>query len=35
MEKIKASSELGKGTEFLIVLPMDLEARLERGETKN
>jgi signal transduction histidine kinase len=32
--EIKASSELGKGTEFLIVLPMDLEAQLEREKAK-
>jgi hypothetical protein len=33
--KIKASSEIGKSTEFLIILPMDLEAQLEREITKN
>jgi len=33
--EIKVSSELGKGTEFLIVLPMDLEAQLEREKTKD
>jgi two-component system NtrC family sensor kinase len=32
--EIKSSSELGKGTEFLIVLPTDLEAQLEREKTK-
>ncbi|HUU52285.1 MAG TPA: response regulator [Candidatus Heimdallarchaeota archaeon] len=33
--EIKVNSELGKGTEFLIALPMDLEAQLEREKTKN
>lgn len=33
--EIKASSELGNGTEFLIILPMDLETRLEKEEIKN
>jgi PAS domain S-box-containing protein len=32
--EIKVHSELGKGTEFLIVLPMDLEAQLEREKAK-
>jgi PAS domain S-box-containing protein len=32
--EIKASSELGKGTEFLIILPEDLEAQLEREKIK-
>ncbi len=33
--EIKVTSELGNGTEFLIVLPMDLEAQLEKEEIKN
>ncbi len=33
--EIKVNSELGKGTEFQIVLPMDLEEQLEREKTKN
>ena len=33
--EIKVTSELGNGTEFLIVLPMDLETQLEKEEIKN
>jgi len=33
--EINVTSELGNGTEFLIVLPMDLEAQLEKEEIKN
>jgi PAS domain S-box-containing protein len=33
--EIKVNSELEKGTEFLIVLPMDLEEQLEREKTKS
>jgi PAS domain S-box-containing protein len=32
--EIKVNSELGKGTEFMIVLPMDLETQLAREDTK-
>jgi signal transduction histidine kinase len=32
--EIKVSSELGKGTKFLIALPMDLEEQLEREKAK-
>ncbi len=33
--EIKVNSELGKGTEFLIVLPMDLEEKLEREKARS
>jgi signal transduction histidine kinase len=32
--EIKVESELGKGTDFHIILPMDLEEQLEREKTK-
>jgi two-component system NtrC family sensor kinase len=33
--EIKVNSELGKGTEFLIILPMDLKIQLKRERTRS